>query len=275
MDLDLRKVRYFVAVADEQHFGRAAERLYIAQPVLSRQVRALEQELGCTLFDRTSRRVELTAAGRRLHEEAEGLLAGVDAVVRRVHEADRGVERLVVAFSPGLKVSETVRAYSATHPDVEIELLTVNWWEPAAMLHDGRADIGFLRRPFDDTGLRTIATGTERRMACLPAQHPLTRKRSIAMADLEGEPVLDPQQRRGTPVEEKFELVAAGRAIALIPETAAASYQRDDVVYRPIRDAPVVETCVAVRKGRREKRVRDFLALAEATVAAPRLAAVT
>src|SRR4030081_443334 len=123
MDLDLRKLRYFAAVAEHRHFGRAAEQLYIAQPVLSRQIRALEQEFGCALLVRTTRSVQLTPAGEQLHEEARGVFATIDSAVRRVHEVDRGVERLVVAFAPGLHVSEAVRAFTATHPDREVELL--------------------------------------------------------------------------------------------------------------------------------------------------------
>src|SRR3954470_12083616 len=113
MDLDLRKLRYFAAVAEQGHFGRAAEQLFIAQPVLSRQIRALERELGLALLERTTRSVRLTAAGEQLQDEARAVFATVDAAVRRVHEVDRGVERLVVAFAPGLHVSDAVRAYSA------------------------------------------------------------------------------------------------------------------------------------------------------------------
>lgn len=123
MDLDLRKLRYFAAVAEHRHFGRAAQQLYIAQPVLSRQIRAFEQELQCTLFVRTTRSIELTAAGKQLQQEAQGLLASVDAAVRRVHDAERGTLRLTVAFSPGLHVSEAIRAYAAQHPDVETDVL--------------------------------------------------------------------------------------------------------------------------------------------------------
>jgi DNA-binding transcriptional LysR family regulator len=266
MDLDLRKLRYFIAVAEHRHFGRAAEQLYIAQPVLSRQIRALESELGCALFVRTTRNVQLTPAGEQLKEEAPGLLASVDSTVRRVHEVDRGVERLVVAFAPGLHVSEAVRAFTATHPAVELELLALRWWEQDAPLRDGRADVGYLRRPFDDTGLRTIPIGNESKVACLPVTHPLARRRTIRMADLDGEQILDAQTRRTSSVEEKFELIAAGHAIALVPRTVATSYSRPDLVNVPIRDAVPVETCLVVPKNRRARRLLDFVDIATTTL---------
>src|SRR4051794_40094471 len=115
MDLDLRKLRYFMAVAEHEHFGRAAEQLYIAQPVLSRQIRALEQELGCALLERTTRSVQLTPAGKQLYEDAPGVLASAAAATRRVHEVARGVERLVVGFAPALHVSAAVRAFTNAH----------------------------------------------------------------------------------------------------------------------------------------------------------------
>lgn len=263
MDLDLRKLRYFVAVAELQHFGRAAEQLYIAQPVLSRQIRSLEKDLGCSLFARTSRSVQLTPAGEKLLEEARGILVSVDSAVRRVMEVERGVERLVVAFTPGLHVSGAIREFTSTHPEVEIQLLQLKWWEQDAPLRDGRADVGYLRRPFDDAGLRTIAIGTEEKVACLPSSHPLARRRRLRMADLDGESILDAQTRRTSSVEEKFELIASGHGIALVPRTVAESYWRADLVYLPVTDLEPVETCLAVAKGRRERIVRDFVAMAE------------
>lgn len=103
MDLDLRKLRYFAAVAEHEHFGRAAAQLYIAQPVLSRQIRALEQELGCDLFERTTRNVRLTAAGEQLQHEAARLLVEAADATRRVHQAARGDTCLLVGFAPGLR----------------------------------------------------------------------------------------------------------------------------------------------------------------------------
>ncbi|MFD7708875.1 LysR family transcriptional regulator [Streptomyces sp. NPDC059785] len=262
MDLDLRKLRYFVAVADHRHFGRAARQLYIAQPVLSRQIRAFEQELGCALLVRTTRSVELTAAGERLHEEARGIIAAVDAAVRRVHDADRGVERLVVAFAAGLYVSEAVRAFTAVHPEVEIELFPLRWWEQDAPLRDGRADVGLLRRPFDEKGLRTVPLGSEPRVACLPRSHPLARRRTLTSADLDGETVLDAQARRTSSIEEKFELVAAGHGIALVPRSVARSYSRPDLVHLTVTDREPVGYCLAVVQDRRDRRLRDFLDVA-------------
>lgn len=262
MDLDLRKLRYFAAVAEHRHFGRAAEQLYIAQPVLSRQVRALEQELGCALLVRTTRSVQLTPAGEQLSAEAGRVFGTVDAAVRRVHEVDRGLQRLVVAFAPGLRVSEAVRAFGATHPTVTIDLLRQQWWEQEAPLRDGRADVGYLRRPFDDAGLRVVPVGSEAKVACLPATHPLARRRSLLLADLADEPILDAWSRRTSSVEEKFELIAAGQGIAMVPRTVARSYSRPDLVYRRVGDAAPVQTCLVVLADRREQRVLDFVAVA-------------
>ncbi|MFI6346126.1 LysR family transcriptional regulator [Streptomyces sp. NPDC050560] len=269
MDLDLRKLRYFVAVAEHRHFGRAARQLFIAQPVLSRQIRALEQELGCALLTRTTRSVELTSAGELLHEEAKEIIAGVDAALRRVHDAAGGVQRLVVAFSPGLPASEAVRAYSARYPRIEIDLLPVRWWEQDMPLRDGRAHVGFLRRPFDDTGLRTVPIGHERKVACVPVTHPLAGRATLGMADLEGEQILDVPTRRTSSVEEKFEHIAAGHGIALVPTGVARSYSRPDLVYLPVGDLPPVETCLAVVRGRRERRLLDFLRIATEALREP------
>ncbi|MEV8476377.1 LysR family transcriptional regulator [Streptomyces sp. NPDC051173] len=266
MDLDLRKLRYFAAVAEYRHFGRAAEQLYITQPVLSRQIKALEQELECTLLVRTTRSVELTVAGKQLQEEARGILAAVAAAVRRVHDADRGVQRLVVTFSHGLRVSEAIRAFASRHPDVETDLVPSPWWERDAPLRDGRAQVGYLRRPFDDSGLHIIPIGHEPRIACMPATHPLAHRDELTSADLADERMLDTPTRRTSSLEEKFELIASGHGIALVPLSVARSYSRPDLVHIPVTDAPGAETCLAVPVGRHEKLVRDFLEIATATL---------
>ena len=206
--------------------------------------------------------MQLTPAGEQLQLEARGLFATVDTAVRRVHEIDRGIERLVVAFAAGLHVSPAVRAFTATHPHVEIELLRLQWWEQDAPLRDGRADVGLLRRPFDDTALRTVAVGREVKVACLPATHPLARRRALTLADLDGETILDARSRRTSSIEEKFELIAVGQGIAMVPRSVARSYSRPELVYRRVTDAVPVEICVAVPDDRRERRVLDFVDVA-------------
>lgn len=266
MDLDLRKLRYFVAVAQQRHFGRAAEQLYIAQPVLSRQIRAFEHELDCTLLERTTRSVELTAAGRQLYEEAQAILGSVDAAVRRVHDADRDVRRLVIAFASGLHISEAIRAFRSLHPEVETDLVPAHWWQPDAALRDGRAHIGYLRRQFDESGLHIIPIGHEPRIACMPASHPLARRGELTRADLEGERMLDAPHRRTATLEEKFELIASGHGIALVPRSVAEYYSRPDLVHVPVTDAPHIETCLATTTDRPDKLVRDFLDVATETL---------
>ncbi|MET9532592.1 LysR family transcriptional regulator [Streptomyces sp. NPDC006649] len=266
MDLDLRKLRYFVAVAEHRNFGRAAEQLYITQPVLSRQIRSFEQELECTLFVRTTRSVELTAAGKQLHEEAQEILAAVAAAVRRVHDVDHSVQRLVVAFSPGLHVSDAIRAFTSRHPHVETDVVPARWWEQDAPLRDGRAQVGYLRRPFDGSGLHTIPIGHEPRVACMPTAHPLARREELTSADLADERMLDTPTRRTSSLEEKFELIASGHGIALVPLSVARSYSRPDLTHLPVTDAPEIETCLVVRADRRDKLLRDFQEIATATL---------
>ncbi|MEV7471215.1 LysR family transcriptional regulator [Streptomyces kronopolitis] len=266
MDLDLRKLRYFVAVAEHRHFGRAAQELFLAQPVLSRQIRAFEQELGSQLFTRTTRSVELTPAGRQLYEEARRITTVVDAALRRVQEVERGEQRLVVAFSPGLHVSDAIRTLTASHPKVEIDVFPLRWWEQDAPLRDGRAHVGYLRRPFDDAGLHTVPIGHETKVACLPVTHPLAGRRTLTSSDLDGEPILDVRTRRTSSLEEKFELIASGQGIALVPVSVAGSYSRPDLVYLPVTDALPVETCLAAPESSTAGPVRDFLAIATAVL---------
>ncbi|MFD7418053.1 LysR family transcriptional regulator [Kitasatospora purpeofusca] len=269
MDLDLRKLRYFVAVAEHRHFGRAAAALFIAQPVLSRQIRAFEEELGCALFTRTTRSVELTSAGQQLYEEAHGITAAVEGAVRRVREAGRPVRRLVVAFSAGLHVAEAIRAFTAIRPEVVVDVLPLPWSERDAPLRDGRAHVGFLRHPFDDSGLRTVAVGHETKVACLPAGHPLAGRRTLVLADLDGEPVLDHRGRRTASLEEKFELIASGQGVALVPLSVMRSYARPGLVQLPVTDFPPVVTCLAAPEGHGPGPVADFLETAAAVLRRP------
>jgi DNA-binding transcriptional LysR family regulator len=279
MDLDLRKLRYFVAVADRLHFGRAAEELHIAQPVLSRQIRAIEHDLGASLFTRDRHGVALTDAGRQLLADAGPLLASAHAVRRRVSMAAHGSQRLVVGFRAGIPVIPATRAFEARHPDVVVDVQRIEWDNQAPMLLDGRIDVGYVRLPIDEAGLRVTPLYTEPRVAVLPAGHRLAGKEEVTEADLAGEPLLwhaDPSTqptRRPHPnagylvrgVDETLEHVAAGRGISFLARSATVFYSHPEVSYVPIPDLAPDQVCLAVAASRTSPMVDDFFTAAQAT----------
>ncbi|MFB7717450.1 LysR family transcriptional regulator [Nocardia sp. NPDC056100] len=278
-DLDLRKLRYFVAVAEHLHFGRAAERLYIAQPVLSRQIRALEQELEVPLFERDRRGTVLTAAGEQLLTDARRLLLDAQAVQRRAVRAARGTDSLTVGFTPGLIVTGPVRALAARHPGLDIELVRTTWDDQITVLHDGRVDIGFVRPPIDTTGLRVRELYTEPRVVVVSIGHRLAGKQSVEIADLAGDVLLQnldivpewravagESERPPVPVyrsvEEKLEHVAAGRGIAFLPLSVATFYTRPDITYIPVSDIADGQVSLAWAADRQGPLIDEFAALA-------------
>jgi DNA-binding transcriptional LysR family regulator len=281
MDLDLRKLRYFVAVAEHLHFGRAAADLHIAQPVLSRQIRAFERELRVKLFVRDQRGTELTLAGRQLLADAGPLLASAEAVRRRAVRAARQAA-FTVGFMPGLLVTAAVRALSARHPELAVEVMRTGWDDQVEVIRDGRVDVGYVRLPIDRTGLRVEPLLTEPRVAVLPAGHRLAGKPVLRLADLAGERLLqsadavpewstvadppDPGRAREAPVvrtvEEKLEHVAAGSGVVVLPLSTARFYPRPDVTHLPIEDLPETQVCLAWDSARRTPLIREFAALA-------------
>jgi DNA-binding transcriptional LysR family regulator len=279
MDLDLRKLRYFAAVADKLHFGRAADELHIAQPVLSRQIRALEKELGAPLLTRDSHGVALTDAGRQLLTDAGPLLASAHAVRRRVTVAAHGSRRLMVGFRAGIAVTPAVRQFAIRHPDVLVDLRRIEGDDQAAMLLDGRIDVGYVRLPIDEAGLRVIPLYTEPRVAVLPAGHRFAGKEQITEADLAGEPLLWPADTSTQPtkrphpdagyrvrgVDETLEHVAAGRGISFLARSATVFYSHPEISYVPIPDLAPDQVCLAVAESRTSPLVDDFLSAAQAT----------
>src|SRR3954453_6803897 len=190
VDVDLRKIRYFVAVADNLHFRKAAEELHIAQPALSRSIGALERELGTQLFVRDKRSVILTAAGRQLLDDAGPLLAAADAPRRRGQRAGRGAPHLVVGFRAGILVTPAVRALSTERPEVTVEVQRLEWDDQEELILSGRVDVAYVRQPIRERGLRLVPLFAERRLAALPADHPLARRAGLSTADLAAEPHL-------------------------------------------------------------------------------------
>ncbi|MFF5075822.1 LysR family transcriptional regulator [Actinoplanes sp. NPDC000266] len=279
MDLDLRKLRYFVAVADRLHFGRAADELHIAQPALSRQIRALEHDLGASLFARNRHGVALTDAGRQLLDDAGPLLASADAVRRRVAVAARGSRRLVVGFRAGIPVIPAARVFEARHPDVVVDMQRIERDDQAAMLLDGRVDVAYVRLPIDEAGLRVTSLYAEPRVAVLPAGHRLAGKEQITEADVAGEPLVWPGDlgtqptRRPHPnagylvrgVDETLEHVAAGRGISFLARSATVFYSHPEIVYVPVSDLALDQVCVAISASNTSPSAGDFLVAAQET----------
>jgi DNA-binding transcriptional LysR family regulator len=281
-DVDLRKLRYFVAVAEQLHFGRAAEALHIAQPVLSRQIRALEEELKAQLFVRDKRATELTPAGRQLLADARPPLASADALHRRVTRVARGPGSFTIGFMPGLIVTEAVRALAGCHPQLTVNVLRTSWDDQTAVLHDGRADVSFIRLPADRSGLQIQPLLAEPRVAVFPSGHRLAGKDTISLADLVDEHLLqDPaavpewrdiaaemrtRHRRSAPVfrtvEEKLEHVAQGHGIVLLPLSTAVFYTRPGVAHSHVSDIPPNQVCLAWDATRRSQLIQDFAAIA-------------
>src|SRR3954470_15700943 len=276
--MDLRKVRYFVAVADTLHFGRAADELHIAQPVLSRQVRALEKELGAPLLTRDSHGVALTDASRQLLTDAGPLLASAQAARRRVTAAAQGGRRLMVGFRAGVAVAPAVQEFATRHPDVLVDVQRIDSDDQAPMLLDGRIDVGYVRLPLVEAGLRVAPLYAEPRVAVLPAGHRLAGKEEVTEADLAGEPLVwhpDTAQptRRPHPnagylvrgVDETLEHVAAGRGISFLARSASVFYSHPDVVFVPVPDLAPDQVCLAAAASRTSPVIDDFFAAAQAT----------
>jgi DNA-binding transcriptional LysR family regulator len=283
MDLDLRKVRYFVAVADELHFSRAAEVLHIAQPVLSRQIRALEAELHVQLFTRDRRRTELTPAGEQLLIDARPLLASADAARRRVVRCARAKDTFTVGFMPGITVTQAIRALNVAHPDLTIDVVRTGWDDQVDTIRDGRVDVGFVRLPIDETGLKVVPLLSEPRVVALATDHRLAGKESMNIAELADDHLLqDPDavpewrsvaremrpgvSRRPIPsihtVEEKLEHVASGHGVVILPLSTAMFYRRPDVAIAAISDIGPNHVSLAWDAGRRSKLISEFSTLA-------------
>jgi len=269
-------VQYFVAVGEELHFGRAAARLHIAQPSLSHQIRQLEQQLGVTLLHRTSRRVELTDAGRALLSEGRRLLTQSDRAVRLVRSASS--DTLIVGFygsaASGL-LPDLIRTFGEEHPNVEVsvrELLLDRIDE----LLGGGVDVAFTRLLPGQADVELEIISREPRVVALPRSHPLAGLRDVEFEDLREEsfitnPTADAsglparwlaeQARHGLPgrvaakaasVQEILTLVAAGKGVCLVPLSVARHYPRADLAYAEVRDAdPAVVSLAWPRAGLR------------------------
>lgn len=186
--IELRHLRYFVAVAEELHFGRAARRLGMAQPPLSLQIRRLESELGVQLLERTNRRVELTAAGRFLLDESRRILTDVAHVADATRRAARGeTGSLTVAFASSvmfLSLPRMIRRFREQFPGVHLELRELPTGSQLVALRTGDLDVGFLRQPPPDQHLRTETVIREPLVIAVSRRHPLATRPRLTLAEL-------------------------------------------------------------------------------------------
>ncbi|WP_242900707.1 LysR family transcriptional regulator [Actinomadura terrae] len=275
---DLRELRYFSVVAEELNLTRAARRLGIAQPPLSRAMRQLERRLGVALFDRTGHRLALAPAGDVLAKEARSVLDAMDLAVRRTRRAALPERGLVVTAKPGVatallqRVRERFRAEPGT-PDLQV--LVSGFGEQAAMVRDGRADVA-IAACFDGRDLDVEPLSSEPRVAALAPQHPLAGRDVLNTADLATEPAPrwaasvetgywlgHPDRPLSGPVvrdtAQLLEVIALGQAVALVPSSLAERNVRPDVTYIPVSDAAPYETLALWRAGSRSPAIARFV----------------
>lgn len=276
--METRELRYFVAVAEELHFGRAAQRLGISQPPLSRAISQLERRLGVTLLQRDSRSVTMTPAGEVLLHEGRAALDAMEATEQRTRRAAAEAStapRLILSIKAGASselLAKLLHAYAAEPGSVPVDVMLCGPGEQARALRTGRADVAILHRPFDDiTNLDTEELLTEGQVAVLPAGHPLTARESLLLADVDDVPDLPPARwpapdgsyadGPGPEVQshtQLLQLISLGRTLMVAPDSCR-SQLRDDVVARPLVDAPKVTTVIAWPPASRSRPLADLV----------------
>jgi DNA-binding transcriptional LysR family regulator len=281
---DLECIRKFLAVAEELHFGRAARRLGIAQPPLSRAVRQLERRLGVTLLERGSGPVTLTAAGQVLLGEGTVALAAVTAAVRRTQRAARPDPQLILAMKPGGDgnlLPGILAAYERMPGAIPVQVVC-SFGERAAMLRDGRADVAMLYRPRENlTGFATEELLVEDQVVVLPHGHRLADRAAVSLADLRGEtmprwPHLPSDGADGPEVHDAgqlMQLIALGQVVAVLPESVQ-NQLRHDLVCVPVIDAPATTLLLAWPEAATSLALAAFVRAASETAARQQAAPV-
>lgn len=290
--MELRTLRYFVTVAEELHFGRAALKLAITQPPLSLAIRHLEDELGVTLFARTRRRVALTHAGDMFLEQARAILARAAEAVHLTQAAARGdIGRLSIGYMSAsifTLLPAVLREFAARHPGVRLDLRELTLPQQIAALRAGDIHAGFVRPPVTDADLMSAALLEEPLRVAVPAGHPLAAARRIRARRLASEPFVMFQRSPGLVLhdlvlrfclQQGFSprvaqeasqthavvgLVSAGIGVALVPASAQEIRLRG-VEFRPLAEkSPPVGTCLAWRRDETSPVLRAFAETARA-----------
>lgn len=270
--MELRQIHYFIAIAEVEHFGRAAQRLRIAQPALSRQVKLLEAELGLELFERLPRGVRLTAAGRVLLTELQGVqaqLARAVAAARAAAAGQHGTLRLgfIEAVAWHGLVPDAIRAFRAAYPGVELNLAAMPTAEQLAALRQGALDAALVYNPLPVDDLTVVPLVRHPAVLAVPAESPLAARSEVTLADLAGQPLIG-FQRRGSPrffddLHSRFraagftpryvaELMAETEILALVSAGAGLAVSNSSQIWRPphgVRFIPVRDLNVSLQLG--------------------------
>lgn len=293
--MELRHLRYFIAVAEELHFGRAAERVHIAQPPLSKQIRQLEEEIGVKLFHRTKRRVRLTPAGSVFLDEARQVLDLCERAVRSARRAEKGeIGRLVLGFVSSATYSfvpSALRTYRNLFPDVELVLRELTTDQQLDALRGGVVHVGFLRQPISDPMLQIETIFQEPLVVALPADHALASFPKITLERLSTEPFVMFSRQQGTTYYDQIlslchqggfspkvaqeavqmptalGLVSVGVGVALVP-ASVQNLQMAGVVYRHLTEvSQTTELAMAWRLNDDSPALLAFLDVARETAA--------
>ena len=287
--MELRRLRYFIVVAEERSFNAAARKLRMAQPPLSNQIKHLEQELGVLLFERTNRGVQVTEAGELLLEEARRIFVQMDQTVQVIQRVGHGeVGRLTIGFVPSSSneaLPPILRAFQERFPDVELFLREMRPDKVVARLHEKQIDVGFLYLPFDDRSLNIECVSREPLILALPETHPLAQESQVELQSVAEEPFILPMRYRIMPglygqvteacrqagfvpkavqkdvwlMQTIVGLVAGGTGVALVP-SSLQNLRRKGVVYKSVYGlAPTVELGVIWRRNDSGAVLQSFL----------------
>ncbi|WP_081686044.1 LysR family transcriptional regulator [Candidatus Solirubrobacter pratensis] len=288
-DIDLRLLRYFVAVAEELHFGHAAMRLHLSQPALSTQIHKLEQLVGAQLLERTSRHVELTPAGAVLLEEARRVLVSAERALQATREAARGERgRFLVGFVANAAAELTpsiLEAFETLHPQVHVEMRQFGFADPSCGLADGKVDVAFVRPPLPASEwLASEPLFIEPRVLVVADRFPVAARSEVVTEMLVDEPFvarrapgywrdywLAVDQRDGHPVnvgaeattvDECFEAIMRGQGMAFTQASSRRFYARPGLAFVPVADIPPASVSVAWRRDACTPFVAEFVAIA-------------
>jgi DNA-binding transcriptional LysR family regulator len=278
VDVGTRRLRQFIAVAEELNFTRAAARVFVAQQALSQQIRRLEADLGVTLFDRNTRQVTLTRAGEVFLADARRLVAEADAAVERVRLAAAGKSgALRLGFAPGgmREATRTVlAAFERSHPEIEVRLVETAWEDPSAGLRSGACDVGVVALPNGVDGLDTVPIDTWPPCVAQSRRHPITSASSLTAEDLRDLPVVGydvppdsfysrwntgaPAVRaRTTPAW--LAAVATGRGVGVVSAAIRHLYDFPDLAYLPVTGLPDLTLAFAAPADGSGPLARDLL----------------